>query len=276
MKRLFFAAFIAGLGGASAFATCPFDVCVGDLNADQRVTLTDLSILLTDFGCPAMCPGDVNGDGYTDLQDLSLLLTNFGNRCGPFEYPPPAANAEAEQIALEMLGPGGPLFATAEDVQRVAADLAAIRAFEVSLADQTHSGEWVNNHLIVGLTAGGPNEEYACLNRYYGAVLFGSIPSLRIEFLRFPRALNPEGLATIYAAAAGVAYAEPDGLIGGANFWRPTPGSGGVWRWQIDDGFLDCFDGCDCHRLWTFDTDAASNVTFVSYEEFGQEWCEFP
>lgn len=52
----------------------------GDVNGDGAVNLTDLSILLSNFGSaggPAQ--GDVNGDGVVNLTDLSILLSNFGS-----------------------------------------------------------------------------------------------------------------------------------------------------------------------------------------------------
>jgi hypothetical protein len=57
--------------------------CLGDLNGDGRTDLTDLGILLADFGCaaPGPCPGDLDGDGDTDLADLGILLADFG--CAP-------------------------------------------------------------------------------------------------------------------------------------------------------------------------------------------------
>jgi hypothetical protein len=57
--------------------------CAGDLNGDGRTDLTDLGILLADFGCgpPGLCVGDLNGDGLTDLADLGILLADFG--CAP-------------------------------------------------------------------------------------------------------------------------------------------------------------------------------------------------
>jgi hypothetical protein len=66
---------ITGLAGLPA--SCP-----GDLNGDGRTDLTDLGILLADFGCPqpGPCVGDLDGDGDTDLADLGILLADFG--CG--------------------------------------------------------------------------------------------------------------------------------------------------------------------------------------------------
>lgn len=271
------AALVACSSAAWTSADCPLDACVGDLDQDQSVALPDLAILLSDFGCAsaAGCVADLNGDYQTDIADLALLLAHFGLRCGPFEYPPPSDQAEAEQIALEMLGPGGPLFAPQSLIDRISIDLTSIRLFAPSLADQFHSGDWVPTDLIVALVPGASEQDYRCFNRYYEAEVFGTIPSLHLEFLRFPRALNAPAMAQLYAALPAINYGEPNGLFGGQNYWRPTPQSGTVWRWEIDDGFTDCFDGCDCHRLWTLETDGLGGVTLISYQEAGLPWCEF-
>ena len=54
----------------------------GDINGDNKVDATDLSLLLANFsktGAAIANPGaDVNGDGKVDSTDLSLLLANFG------------------------------------------------------------------------------------------------------------------------------------------------------------------------------------------------------
>ena len=51
----------------------------GDLNFDRAVDLTDLGILLSDFGCAGpRCAGDIDRDGVTSLADLGVLLSNFG------------------------------------------------------------------------------------------------------------------------------------------------------------------------------------------------------
>jgi photosystem II stability/assembly factor-like uncharacterized protein len=50
----------------------------GDLNADGRIELTDLGLVLADYGCSASCGADVDGDGDVDLSDLGLVLSNYG------------------------------------------------------------------------------------------------------------------------------------------------------------------------------------------------------
>ena len=52
----------------------------GDLNGDNKVNITDLSILISHYrmtGVP-ITQGDVNGDGKVDITDLSMLLSNYG------------------------------------------------------------------------------------------------------------------------------------------------------------------------------------------------------
>ncbi|MFN0134735.1 MAG: immunoglobulin domain-containing protein, partial [Phycisphaerae bacterium] len=65
-------------------AAATLSVCVGDLNGDSQVNLTDLSRLLSLFGATegVECnEGDLDGDGDVDLSDLSKLLARFGASC---------------------------------------------------------------------------------------------------------------------------------------------------------------------------------------------------
>jgi len=53
----------------------------GDLNVDCVVNVSDLLILLSDWGkCtdPSDCPADLNGDGVVNVSDLLILLSNWG------------------------------------------------------------------------------------------------------------------------------------------------------------------------------------------------------
>ena len=59
--------------------TCQLD---GDLDFNRVVDISDLAILLSNYGCAGPgCIGDVNKDGFTNLVDLSILLSNYGKRC---------------------------------------------------------------------------------------------------------------------------------------------------------------------------------------------------
>ena len=61
------------------FVSC---ACPEDLNGDGEVSVSDILIFLSDFGCiQTDCVGDVNGDGDTNVGDLLLLLAQFGESC---------------------------------------------------------------------------------------------------------------------------------------------------------------------------------------------------
>jgi hypothetical protein len=54
----------------------------GDVNADNKVDITDLSILLTNFGKTKVQSSnpacDINNDGIVNIIDMSILMTHFG------------------------------------------------------------------------------------------------------------------------------------------------------------------------------------------------------
>jgi hypothetical protein len=58
--------------------------CPGDLDGDDDVDLSDLSILLANYGMTSGAEyedGDLDGDGDVDLTDLSGLLAVYGTSC---------------------------------------------------------------------------------------------------------------------------------------------------------------------------------------------------
>ena len=63
----------------------------GDVNNDNVVNITDLSMLLSAYGKPGTA-ADFNGDGQVGITDLSILLTNYGKTYsgnpGPGPTPP--------------------------------------------------------------------------------------------------------------------------------------------------------------------------------------------
>ncbi|RMF79916.1 MAG: hypothetical protein D6744_08690 [Planctomycetota bacterium] len=64
----------------SIHAPPPGCACPGDVDGDGDVDLSDLSILLANFG-EAGATGDLDGDGTVDLSDLAILLAEFDNVC---------------------------------------------------------------------------------------------------------------------------------------------------------------------------------------------------
>jgi len=173
-----------------------------------------------------------------------------------------------------MLGAGGPLLLPADVLARVDRDLDLIREAEPALVGQTDSPDFVLDHLIIKKVAGAPQDEYEQLNACFQVVLedhlFGDW-----YLLVFPGNLNIPALVSVYTALDEIDFAEPDGIFGGQNFWVPTPLAEGRWRWNIDDGFCDCFDGCDCHRFYVFDVEANGTVTLISFNEVLTSCCAF-
>ena len=55
--------------------------CFGDLNNDSSVTVSDLLLILSEFGCLSGCTTDINNDGVTTVADLLEFLSVFGTTC---------------------------------------------------------------------------------------------------------------------------------------------------------------------------------------------------
>ena len=57
---------------------CPPD-CVGDVNGDGQVGVTDLLIVIDQWGvCDDDCSADFNGDGTVGVTDLLIVLDAWG------------------------------------------------------------------------------------------------------------------------------------------------------------------------------------------------------
>jgi hypothetical protein len=56
--------------------------CSADLNNDSNITVADLLLVLSQFGCSINCENtDVDGDGLTTVSDLLEILSVFGLIC---------------------------------------------------------------------------------------------------------------------------------------------------------------------------------------------------
>ena len=266
------AALAVGVSVALSCSTQAAPPCNADLDDNGVVGASDLLILLASWGPCKGCIADLDGDGNVGASDLLTVLAGWGPTV--FDFGPRLDNPEAEQIALEMLGPAGPLRPELADYNRIITDQALIRVADKRLLDQTHSPAWVANQMIVQREEGEPQQDYLCLYEFYQVTNEDHLFS-NWYVLTFADDLNIPALTSIYMEVASVLFAEPNGIFGGQNFWEATKLKDGIWRWDIDDGWHDCFDGCDCHRVYVIETDAKGNVEIISIEEWGQPWCEF-
>lgn len=66
--------------GSCEFASCA--PCLGDLNDDGMRNVTDILLMLSDFGCSGgLCNGDLDGDNQTAASDFLIILSLFGTSC---------------------------------------------------------------------------------------------------------------------------------------------------------------------------------------------------
>lgn len=59
-------------------STTPPTGKVGDINGDNSVNITDLSLLLSSYGSTGSNPADLDKNGTVNITDLSILLSHYG------------------------------------------------------------------------------------------------------------------------------------------------------------------------------------------------------
>ena len=64
--------------GSCEYTSC---TCTGDINGDGVITVADVLLVLSEFGCLSGCTADVDGDTYVNVADILLLLAAFGTAC---------------------------------------------------------------------------------------------------------------------------------------------------------------------------------------------------
>lgn len=261
----------------SAFAARP---CPPDISCNGVVNMDDLIDVVNNWGHTGTNLADLNESGTVDIDDLITVV----NAWGPclFDYGPARPNHEANQIGLEMMAPGGgaggALTVSNATYQRIVRDLNLIRAQIPTLMDQAHAPAWVANEIIVGLKVAPARSQFECLNTFYRVTdrsLLFTVDDVEYWVLVFAGDVNVPALAASYAALPDVVVAEPNFWSVGENTFRPTDLGNGTWVWDIDDGFVDCVDGCDCHRMYLIETHAEGGVMLLGQNKQGAGWCGF-
>ena len=60
---------------------CEATSCAEDLNGNGMIEVSDVLLLLGDFGCTENCAADIDGDGSVGVTDVLLLLAAYGEDC---------------------------------------------------------------------------------------------------------------------------------------------------------------------------------------------------
>ena len=55
--------------------------CSEDVDNDGLVTVTDILLVLTEYGCASVCVNDINIDGVINVTDILMILAAFGAEC---------------------------------------------------------------------------------------------------------------------------------------------------------------------------------------------------
>lgn len=55
--------------------------CPQDLNGDLFISVSDVLVVLSDFGCLEDCNADIDGDGAVTVSDVLQILSAFGTDC---------------------------------------------------------------------------------------------------------------------------------------------------------------------------------------------------
>ena len=262
---------LAGLASNSAAQQgCAGD---GDTNGDGIVDPLDVGFVLARFGCQvgsgdASCDmADANDSGVVDPLDSGFVAARFGSTY--LSYGPQRDNVEAEMLAMELTGE---IRAPDFEYDRILGDLALIRAEFPELITVIDDTDYVPDQLLVGVDDTGSIDDYEALNEFL-LVVDEQVESWG-RILTFCDNLNAVAAAAEYNEVSEVEWAEPNYFIGIDDFITISP-DGDTYRYSIDDGFWDCFDGCDCHRYWEIDVAGDGTVTLIDYSEAGAPWCEF-
>jgi hypothetical protein len=68
-----------GMGGGTMVITCtPSAQCPGDASGDGNVNITDLLLVITNWGQSGLNPADVNGDSVVNITDLLGVIAGWG------------------------------------------------------------------------------------------------------------------------------------------------------------------------------------------------------
>lgn len=264
------AVFAVSASNSAAQQSCAGD---GDTNGDGIVDPLDGGFVLARFGCQvgsgdSSCDmADANDSGVVDPLDSGFVAARFGSTYQ--SYGPHRDSVEAEMLAMELTGE---IRALDLEYDRILGDLALIRAEFPELITVIDDTDYVPDQLLVGVDDTGSIDDYEALNEFL-LVVDEQVESWG-RILTFCDNLNAVAATAEYTGLPEVQWADPNYLIGIDDFITVSL-TLGSYRYSIDDGFTDCFDGCDCHRLWEIDVTGDGTVTLVSYTEQGAPWCEF-
>ncbi len=234
-------------------------VLPGDINSDNKVDVTDLSILLANYGQTASQAtnpaADINGNGVVDVTDLSALLSNYGktNTSGTlisedFSSPVSSFTPAGGTWAVS----GGRYVLTAPVSQNQSADGLYNRSvhsatvsgdftLNVDLAATATSSPWDDAAVILGYQ-NPENYYYAVLNEgndQYTHGLFKIQNGVKTELADFSGSLAAGVLTAVRVEKSGLAIRvyQNGQLVGSASDATLPAGKVGFGSWDNEAWF---------------------------------------
>ncbi len=168
---------------------------------------------------------------------------------------------EAEMLAIEA---SGGLVAPASVYERIAGDLAVIRAGNAEIHGIEARPSWVPEDLILifddegkAAVAAGTYTAWDCLNARYGMTAITQHSFFVV--LRFAHRFNAPVLAAVYGMLPHVTSVSADGAFGDGNDVCVAI-DGDRYHYVFDAGSGDCLSGCIDHTYWGFTTSGPSGA----------------
>ena len=204
----------------------------GDLNSDNTVNVTDLSILLSNYGTTtstSLNAADINGDGVVNVLDMSILLSNYGKSVTPgttlgSKLPARMPNSSgSSHIYVSPAGSDsnpGTLSAPVQGLAKaislaVGGSFVEVRgnagpfAAPYQIID-SHCSFSATNPVTIRTYAGDPNAVFASTDSTRNNVYFGNCSGIRVQNLTFA---SPYGIAGIKIDSC-VNFELSDNIIG--------------------------------------------------------------
>jgi len=206
----------------------------GDLNNDNTVNVTDMSILLSNYGT-ANTSADINGDGTVNVLDMSILLSNYGKT-----YTPAATLA----LSSSSIQAGQTLSGTVSWTVTTTGSVASVEF-------------WANNQKLATATASpytyaldttklpnGTNSLGVAINGTNGSRITPQIGSVSVSNVVSPPVSSTRKVYCLGNPAYGVGGFQFDGTSTG---WIRQYGSGSTV--SFDDSVDAGQSGLGCHAL---------------------------
>jgi len=188
---------------------------------------------------PVVAPDGTASCGTLPLLGTSATLTGS-----------PRPDIDAERLALRAQRDAEVVVASEAIYQRIARDLASLRAAAPDIPPAFHhfGARRVMLHVtpaVIAAQEAGTYQGLDCLNAWTGAQITRVMSMIEVMTVRFDALVHPGTIARLYRAHPDVLGVEADRMFGGGDdITLCNEAIGGTHRYMIHTGWGDCPAGC--------------------------------